>query len=71
MGANDLSLILDLCKKLKVPAKIVLNQADLGSKTKIEKIAKKFKIKIEKEIPYSKELVEFYSRGQLLNFNSL
>ena len=69
MGAYDLNLILDLCQKLKVPAKIILNQADLGTKTKIEKIAKKFKIKIEKEIPYSKKLVEAYSKGQLLNFN--
>ncbi len=67
MGACDLSLILDLCQKLKVPAKIVLNQADLGDKRKIKKIAKKFKIKIEKEIPYSDEIVKVYSKGNLLN----
>jgi len=69
MGAHDLSLILDLCKKLKVKAKIILNQADLGDKRKIQKIAKDYKIKIEKEIPYSKKLVEAYSKGQLLNFD--
>jgi len=68
MGAHDLNLILDLCKKLKVKAKIILNQADLGNKKRIERIAKKFKIKIEKEIPYSKKIVEAYSKGQLLNF---
>jgi MinD superfamily P-loop ATPase len=69
MGAHDLNLILDLCQKLKVPVKVILNQADLGDKKKILPIVKKFKIKIEKEIPYSKKLVEAYSRGQLLNFN--
>ena len=69
MGAYDLNLILDLCQKLGVPAKIVLNQADLGDKTKIEKIAKEFKTKIKKEIPYSKEIVEAYSKGRLLDFN--
>ncbi len=68
MGAYDLSLILDLCKKLKVPAKIIINQSDLGDKTKIEKIAKRFKIDVEKEIPYSKKLVRAYSKGKLLNF---
>ncbi len=68
MGATDLNLILDLCQKLKVPAKVILNQADLGDKRKIEKIAKKFKIEIGKEIPYSKKLVEAYSKGKLLNF---
>jgi len=69
MGAYDLNLILDLCQKLGVPAKIVLNQVDLGDKTKIEKIAKEFKTKIKKEIPYSKEIVEAYSKGRLLDFN--
>ena len=69
MGAHDLNLILDLTKKLKVKTKIILNQANLGDKKEIEKIIKKYKIKIEKEIPYSKKLVKSYSKGQLLSFN--
>ena len=67
MGAYDLNLILDLCRKLGVPAEIVLNQADLGDKTKIRAIAKEFKAKIKKEIPYSKRIVEAYSEGNLLS----
>ena len=55
-------------RKLKVKDKIILNQADLGDKAKIQKIAKKYKIKIEKEIPYSKKIVGAYSKGKLLNF---
>lgn len=69
MGACDLDLILDLCQKLGVPAKIVLNQADLGNRKGVQKIAQKYKIKIEKEIPYSKKLVECYSKGRLLGFD--
>ena len=65
MGAYDLNLILDLCKKLKVPAKIIINQADLGDKKEIKKIAKRFKTKIVKEIPYSKKIVDAYSQGRL------
>lgn len=68
MGAHDLNLILDLCQKLKVPAKVILNQANLGDKRRVQKIVKKFKTKIEKEIPYSKKLVELYSKGKLLDF---
>ncbi len=71
MGAYDLNLILDLSKKLKIPAKIILNQADLGSKERVEKVAEEFKIKIEKEIPYSKEIVKAYSMGELLNIKGL
>lgn len=70
LGAHDLELILKLLKTLKVSAKIVLNQANLGDKRKIEKIAQEYKIEIEKEIPYSKKLVEAYSKGQLLSLNS-
>jgi len=69
MGAYDLELILELCKKLKVPAKIILNQSDLGNKKRVEQIAKKFKIEIEKEIPYSKEIADAYSQGKLLSSN--
>jgi MinD superfamily P-loop ATPase len=68
MGAYDLNLILNLCQKLKVKAKVILNQADLGDKREIEKITKKFKTKIEREIPYSKKLVKAYSKGKLLDF---
>ncbi len=68
MGSYDLNLILDLCQKLKIPAKVILNQADLGDKRKIFPIVKKYKTKIEKEIPYSRELVEAYSKGRLQDF---
>ena len=68
MGAYDLKLILDLCQRLKVPAKVILNQADLGDKKRIYPIAKKFGLGVEKEIPYSRKLVELYSKGRLLDF---
>jgi len=68
MGARDLGLILDLCKKLKVPTKVILNQSDLGDKDKIYSVAEKFGVDVEKEIPYSKEIVKAYTKGRLLNF---
>lgn len=71
LGAHDLELILDLLKKLKVPAKIILNQADLGKIGPINKIAQKAKTKIVYKIPYSKKLVKAYSRGKLGELNIL
>lgn len=68
MGAVDLGLILDLCRKIKVPAEVILNQADLGDKEMIEAVVQKYQTKIIKEIPYSKEIVQAYSQGKLLNF---
>ena len=69
LGAHDLKLILELLKKLKVPAKIILNQADLGDRQPIDQIAKDFSAKIEFEVPYSKRIVEAYSQGKLREIN--
>lgn len=71
MGVHDLGLILDLCQKLKVPAKIILNQANLGEKQATQNIAKNFKTSTEIEIPYSKQIVEAYSTGKLSKINFL
>ncbi len=71
LGAHDLKLILELLKKLKVPAKITLNQADLGNRRPIDHLAKDFGITIEFEIPYSRKIVEAYSRGKLSQLNLL
>lgn len=69
MGEHDLEQILILCKKLKLKTKIILNQSNLGEKKGIEKISKKYKVKIEKEIPYSEEIAKAYSKGRLLEIN--
>lgn len=71
LGAHDLGLILKLLKTLKVPAKIILNQADLGKKELINKISKDVKVEIEYEVPYSRKLVLAYSKGELGKVNIL
>lgn len=71
LGAHDLELILKLLRALKVPAKIVLNQADLGQKKLINNLARKTGVEIKYEIPYSKKLVEAYSAGKLMEIGLL
>ncbi len=65
LGTHDLSLILELLKKIKVPSEIVLNKSDIGNEKLVEKISKQFKIKISVEIPYSEELVKAYCEKDL------
>ncbi len=65
LGAHDLKLILELLKKLNVPAKIVLNQSDLGNRELIDPIASDFNTEIAHEIPYSEEIVSAYSHGRM------
>jgi len=65
LGSHDLSLILELSRRLKIPAEIVLNKSDVGPKNKTEKIARKFGTKISVEIPYSEKLVKAYCEKDL------
>ncbi len=69
VGAYDLDLILSLCEKIKIPVKVVLNKADLGSKSNIIKTLKTHSAKIEKEILYSEKLAKKYSEGRLFDIN--
>ena len=71
LGAHDLKLILSLLKILKVNTEIVVNQADLGKIELINEISRQTKTKIIYKINYSKELVEAYSKGNLINLNIL
>ena len=71
LGAHDLELILNLLKILRIPAKIVVNQVDLGKVELINKIAEKTKTVITYKIPYSDRLVKAYSEGKLLKLNLL
>ena len=61
LGAHDLKLILALCKKLKIPAKIVLNQSDLGDEKLIPNV--------HYRIPYSKKISQAYFEGKLNQLN--
>jgi len=69
LGAHDLKLILKLLKILKIPAEIILNQADLGNRKLIDEIAQKTGTGIKFEILYSKKIAKFYSEGQLDKLN--
>lgn len=61
LGAHDLKLILALCKKLKIPTKIILNQSDLGDQSLIPRVHYK--------IPYSKKISQAYFKGKLNQVN--
>ena len=64
LGKHDLEIILQLLKKLNIDSNIVLNRSDIGNKQLIIDLAKKYELKIVCEIPYSKKIVDNYSKGK-------
>ena len=65
LGAHDAGLILRLLEVMGIPGEIVLNKADVGDRSVIERIAKEHGVSITLEIPYSERLVRAYSHGRL------
>lgn len=65
LGKHDLILILELIKELEIPSKVIINQADLGDKELVKEVVNKFNTAIKYQIPYSKKIVESYSKGKL------
>jgi len=71
LGAHDLRLILELLKKLNIPAQIILNKSNIGDKELIQKKAEEYNSKIIAKIPYSKKILEQYSKGELIEDSNI
>ncbi len=71
LGLHDLKLSYDLVNnKLKIPVRAVINQYDLGQIEPIEQFLKSKKIKTALKLAYSKQLVNHYARGKLIDFDT-
>ena len=64
LGHHDLSIILELLSMMKKESKIVINRSDVGDVKLIEDLSKEYGLEIVAKIPYSKEIVNNYSKGK-------
>lgn len=71
LGAHDLELIIELLNVLNVDFEIVLNRVGIGEKKLIEEIAEKNGTKIASRVPYSKKIMESYSKGKPVKHKSI
>ncbi|MBN1385414.1 ATP-binding protein [Candidatus Woesearchaeota archaeon] len=67
LGAHDLEIILQLLARMNKKGGIILNRSDIGDKKIIESMAKKHSAGIIFEIPFSKEIIIQYSKGEPVN----
>ncbi len=61
-GLNDLSLAVEVTRRLEIPFGVVINRSSLGNKD-TDKYCQKEGIPILMRIPFSKKIAEIYSRG--------
>ncbi|MBN1354383.1 MAG: ATP-binding protein [Candidatus Omnitrophica bacterium] len=62
-GLNDLTLAVEVLKKLKIPFGIVINRSDLGDK-RTDEYCKKNDIPVLMRIPFRREIAVAYSKGE-------
>jgi len=63
LAEHDLRLCLELCRKMGKKVHIILNKADIADNKGIEDIASEYNVKIILRIPFSKVIIESYSKG--------
>jgi MinD superfamily P-loop ATPase len=63
LGAHDLEIILLLLKTLDKKCSIIINRADIGDKRPVEILAKRYDIRIIMEVPFSRDIMDSYSKG--------
>lgn len=64
-GLNDLALAVSVVRKLKMPAGVVVNRADIGDKCVMD-YCRVERLPVLVEIPDDRRIAEAYSRGQLI-----
>ena len=63
LGEHDVSLILNLLKKLNLDSKLIINRSDIADSSGVKSIAGEYGVEVAAEIGYSKKVLEQYSRG--------
>ncbi len=64
-GFNDLKLAIETMQQLKRPFGVVINRADIGN-DEVETYCREQGIEVLLRIPFSREIAETYSRGDVL-----
>jgi MinD superfamily P-loop ATPase len=62
-GLHDLTLAVEMLKKIKIPFGVVINRSDLGD-SRVENYCCKEKIPILMQIPFSRDIAVAYSKGK-------
>ena len=71
LGVHDLDIILKLLKKINKKVSEIVNRFDIGDIQKVNDLIIKYDTKIVFEIPFSKEIVDSYSKGNPIQINNI
>ena len=65
-GLHDMAMAVDTCRRMGVPAAVVLNREGIGDSRPVEEYCAREGLEILLRIPHDRKIAEAYSRGQTL-----
>ncbi len=65
-GLHDMAMAVDTCRRMGVPAAVVLNRDGIGDSGPIEEYCQREGLEILLRIPHDRKIAEAYSRGETL-----
>lgn len=71
LGVHDLEIILRLLEKIKKNGSVIVNRSDVGDLKKVQDLITKYDTEIIFKIPFSKEIVDSYSKGDPIQINNI
>lgn len=67
-GVSDMKMVVEMLREMKIPFGVVVNKAGLGN-NEIYEYCNDENIKVLENIPYSREIAEFYAHGVVFSKN--
>ena len=71
LGVHDLEIILRLLKKIDKPGTVIVNRSDIGDIQKVNDLIEKYYTRIIFKIPFSKEIIDSYSKGNPIQIRNI
>lgn len=66
LGLHDLEMILELTERLGIETWVIVNRWGIGDTIKLEEVIRKYNSSIIARIPYSREIIDSYTKGKPL-----
>jgi len=71
LGVHDLEIILRLLKKINKYGTVIVNRFDIGNIQKVNELITKYNTRIIFKIPFSKDIVDSYSKGNPIQIKNI
>jgi MinD superfamily P-loop ATPase len=71
LGVHDLEIILKIIKQINKKGSVIINRYDIGDIEKVKILTNKYDTEIIFKVPFSKEIIDSYSKGNPIQIKNI